>query len=249
MKGSCCLDEVCKRLLDKTFAKKKLILRYYKNRNPETSEAREEKMMKPHKKKFSSFHRQNCKKREKFSAKIDFYVFLHFLWNCCFAVVCCTVDVKRQSVKHTRTLFFITFRVWVKFRFSPSKIHRRFHERIFVGAQRRKNSKKFETGKCEKSFLMAFEVLGKILLEIYWYFSSWVNIWSSSLRSFAYAFSSQRLMMCAKHFSEDLESEKFSVKAVEARGRRKWKFVLGKLWKNISRRNKIASSLMVFDFH
>lgn len=64
--------------------------------------------MKPQKK-CSSFHHWNCKKKY-IRQKIDFYVFLHFLLNCCFAVVCCRCKWGERKT-HLNPLFFTTFRV------------------------------------------------------------------------------------------------------------------------------------------
>lgn len=52
--------------------------------------------------------------------KIDFYVFLQFLWNCCFAVVCCGCKWQ-ERIKHTWTLFYDPG--WGKFRHVGVKIY------------------------------------------------------------------------------------------------------------------------------
>lgn len=65
--------------------------------------------MKPQKNS-SSFHHRNCKNEKINSAKIDFYVFLHFLWNCCFAVVCCRCKWQERKT-HLNPLFFLLLRL------------------------------------------------------------------------------------------------------------------------------------------
>jgi hypothetical protein len=92
-------------------------------RRSETSEAKREKMMKPQKR-AQVFITEIARPRKNFGKNRFLCLptfFMKLLFCCCFVV-----DVKRQSVKHTRTLIFTTF--------LPLQIHRT----EFMGELRRR---------------------------------------------------------------------------------------------------------------
>lgn len=99
MKGSCSLDIAwCFRNFWKNSVLKpqNWNIRSQKGKDDETA------------KKLLKFSSLKLQERKRISAKIDFYVFLHFLWNCCFVVVCCRCKWQKR-IKHTWTLFSSLF--------------------------------------------------------------------------------------------------------------------------------------------